>query len=324
MKNFSDNIKPVAGILAVKNLNVFPSSGEPDCLDYTKPWGDSFREACRRAGILAAEAFAERSDQKFSLAQLSVPRFEVLGGGRYRLTGGIFLWAGCLFSPGATFRVQANDFHIETPDFIEVATPVPAKMEELKYDTYNAARLNEISDDVLRELGIELDKSKLAFAYLEEGEEGKTWEDLEDEELDGFIDGMSQVKYMSVYAEQLTGGEPGRIIAYRPSSDVSYTSYATPELGFDASYFRELVREWKSDYDQFLVEFVNPKLPFAYIAIEIFGQPAIASKPELANEDFRQIDVFADMFDSTSKDELATHDPAEVVETLRKIGAGEA
>ena len=30
------------------------------------------------------------------------------------------------------------------------------------------------------------------------------------------------------------------------------------------------------------------------------------------------------MFNSTNKDEYLTHEPADVVETLRKIGAGEA
>lgn len=330
MKNTSSNIKAVAGILAIKNLNVFPSSGAADCLDYTKPWVDSFREAIRRSSVLAAEAFGNEdgfragSPGQYSLSQLSVPRFQALGSGRYRLTGGIFLWAGHLFSPGATFRVQGNDFHIETPDLIEVATAVPAKMEEMKYDTYNAAKLGEISDEVLKELDVSLDKSKLAYAYLEDGEEGRTWEDLEEEEEeDGFIAGYAEVKYMSIYAEGLTGGEPGRVIAYKDKSDDSYMNHQTPDLGFDASVFRELEASWKAHYDQFLVEFVDTKQPFAYIAIEIFGQPAIADKPELENEDYRQRDVFGEMFDTASKDELATHDPAEVVETLRKIAAGE-
>ena len=329
MKNTSSNIKAVAGILAIKNLNVFPSSGSADCLDYTKPWVDSFREAIRRSSVLAAEAFGNEdgfragSPGQYSLSQLSVPRFQALGSGRYRLTGGIFLWAGHLFSPGATFRVQGNDFHIETPDLIEVATAVPAKMEKMKYDTYNAARLGEISDEVLKELDVSLDKSKLAYAYLEDGEEGKTWEDLEDEDSDGFIEGYAEVKYMSIYAEGLTGGEPGRVIAYKDASDSSYKNYQTPDLGFDASVFRELEDSWKACYDQFLVEFVDTKQPFAYVAIEIFGQPATADKPKLEHENFRQRDVFGEMFDTTSKDELATHDPAEVVETLRKIAAGE-
>ena len=313
MKHFSSNIKPIAGILAVKNLNVFPSSGAADCLDYTKPWVDSFREAVRRASVLAEMAFADHDDgyrgDQFTLLQLSVPRFEALGSDRYRLTGGMFLWAGYLFSPGATFRVQGNDFHIETPDLIEVATAVPATMQEMKYDTYNASHLSEISDDVLHELDIQLDKSALP------GE-------IDNDDPDW----LQEVKYVSIYAETLTGGEPGRVIAYRPSSDLGGavgSNYATPELGFDGSYLHELINEWNSHYDQFFVEFIDTKQPFAYIAVEIIGQPAVADKPELGEEDFRQRDIFGEMFDSTSKDELASHAEGEVVETLRKIAAGE-
>ena len=166
MKMHSDNIKATAGVLAIHNLNVFPSSG--GSMDYTVPWQDSFREACRRAAILAAEAAADRAEDFFggdkaTLLELSIPRFEVLGEGRYRLTGGLFLWAGHLFSPGATFRVLGNDFAIETPDLIQVATAVPVTMTEAKYDTYNASALSEISDDVLRELDLDLDKSTLPW-----------------------------------------------------------------------------------------------------------------------------------------------------------------
>jgi hypothetical protein len=96
MKMHSDNIKATAGVLAIHNLNVFPSSG--GSMDYTVPWQDSFREACRRAAILAAEAAADGAaerysfgDDKATLLELSIPRFEVLGEGRYRLTGGLFL-----------------------------------------------------------------------------------------------------------------------------------------------------------------------------------------------------------------------------------------
>jgi hypothetical protein len=41
-------------------------------------------------------------------------------------------------------------------------------------------------------------------------------------------------------------------------------------------------------------------------------------------EDFPAFDAFGAAFDATSRDEYLTHDPAEIVETLRKIGAGEA
>lgn len=319
MQNFSSNIKPIAGILAVQNLNVFPSSGADDCIDYTKPWEESFREAIRRAAILAAQAITsdafDYDPGKFSLLELSIPRFAILGEGRYRLTGGLFLWAGHLFSPGATFRIQADDFHIETPDLIEVATAVPATMQEMRYDTYNASRLSEISDDVLRELDIQLDKSSLP------GEDDEI--DIDNE------DWLQEVKYVSIYAESLTGGEPGRVIAY-PTTDIYGVALAaTPELGFNDGFARSLLDSWKAGYDQFLVEFTNTKQPFAYIAVELIGTSLSKQGPKAEgvqdDEESMLYDSFGALFDaSISKDEFATHDKAEIAETLRKIGAGEA
>ena len=314
MKHFSSNIKPIAGILAVKNLNVFPSSGAADCLDYTKPWVDSFREAVRRASVLAEMAFADHDDgyrgDQFTLLQLSVPRFEALGSDRYRLTGGMFLWAGYLFSPGATFRVQGNDFHIETPDLIEVATAVPATMQEMKYDTYNASHLSEISDDVLHELDIQLDKSALP------GE-------IDNDDPDW----LQEVKYVSIYAETLTGGEPGRVIAYPTTDMYGGEPDATPELGFEGGYVRDLLDSWKANYDQFLVEFVDTTQPFAYITVELIGRALCKQSPGAdaaeGGDEFMLYDGFGALFDATSKEELAKHDAAEIVETLHKIAAGE-
>ena len=299
MKKYSDNIKATAGILAVHNLNIFPSS----TLDYSVPWTDSFREACRRSALLAEKAMDPEWGEsgKFSLLELSVPRFEVLGGGRYRLTGGLFLWAGHLFSPGATFRVHANDLNFETPELIQVATAVPAVMREMTYDTYNATSLSEISDEVMSELGMDFDKTTTV-----------DWEEDPDAPL-------SQVKYLSVYAETLTGGEPGRVIAYALRDPEGFRHATVPEFEFDTAFFDE-VADYKSYYDRFLIEFVNKSQQFAYVAIETMGSPAAA---DAEDKEYPSVDWYGRMFESANRDELATHDKAEIVETLRKIGAGE-
>jgi hypothetical protein len=313
MKKYSDNIRAAAGILAVNNLNVFPHSGVDGVLDYTVPWQTSFREACRRAAILAAKAMDPEWGEPgmFSLLELSVPRFEVLGDDRYRLTGGLFLWAGHLFSPGATFRVRDNDLNFETPELIQVATAVPAEMLEMQYDTYNATALKEISDEVVAELGMTFDKS--TFKSFDEIDEN-------DEDEDDCSE-ISQVKYLSVYAKTLTGGEPGRVIAYGVCTARPEGYHAVPASGleFDTSYFDEVV-DYKTYFDRFLIEFVNKSQQFAYVAIETLGEPA---RPDAEDNTYPSVDWFARMFDGTNKDEFATHDKAEIVETLRKIGAGE-
>ena len=100
--------------------------------------------------------------------------------------------------------------------------------------------------------------------------------------------------------------------------------HRTPELGFDASVFRELKDSWKACYDRYLVEFVDTKQPFAYITVELIGKTAVKADPSQDGEDFPAYDAFGAAFDPTSRDEYLTHNPAEIVETLRKIGAGEA
>jgi hypothetical protein len=329
MKTHSANIRATAGILAVHNLNVFPGSGGD--MDYTVPWQDSFKEACRRAAIIAKmsteqEYFGDDSS-KLNLVTLSIPRFEILGEGRYKLVGGIFVWAGHFFETGAVFRVHGNDLNIETPELVQVCTPVRAKMEEMKYDTYNAAKLGEISDEVLKELDITLDKSKLAYAYLEDGEEGRTWEDIEEESgEDGFAGGYSEVKYMSIYAEHLTGGEPGRVVAFVKHDEAGqYSDYRTPDLGFDASYAKQIMDSWKALYDNYFVEFTDKTQPFAYIAIELFNEPAesapVEARPEVYGDDFKCADMFAYMFDKSNLENMKAFGVEKAIETLDQIAS---
>lgn len=316
MLNHSANIKAVGGILAVRNLNVFPEAD----LDYLDVHA-AFREAARRASILAERAMDPEwgEGDKASLLELSVPRLKPLGAERYALTGGILYFAGMLFSPGAVFGFSDTGLVVETPDLIEAATAVPTKMSLMTYDTYNASRLGEISDDVLRELGVSLDKDALAYAYAEEGEDVKTWDEIED----GDMTGLSQVKYVSVYAEGLTAGAVGRAIAYVPiGTDYSGGRAVRPTdgLGFDDSYFKE-VEDYKTYYDRFLVEFVDKSQPFAYIAVEAMGGTVLGAGED--SEDMPVRDFFADQFSGESKDEFVGHDKAEIVDTLKRIAAGE-
>ena len=192
MKFYSDNIRAKAGILALRNLNVFPA-GE---LDTNRPWGELFREACRRAAVTAKQIIEHESEvfgtaeDRVSLPALSIPRFEILGGGRYKLTGGLFLWGGYLFQPGAILCVTETDYRIETPELAQLATAVPIKEEEVRYDTYNGSKLEEISDEVLKELDVTLDRDKLYYAYSDEPGT-KTWDDLENNGKDGLLPSSS-------------------------------------------------------------------------------------------------------------------------------------
>lgn len=314
LKRYSDNITARAGLLAVHNLNVFD---EPV----------TFQEACRRAAVLAAAANAHHDEmwgdynkKRATLLQLSIPRIDVVGDHQYRLVGGMLVWNGRVFSPGAEFRAAGEEFEAHTPDLIEAATPVPAEMVEMQYDTYNATALSEIDDAVLAELGIDIDKS--------------VWDDAnvcDDPDL-----AIETVKYMSVYAKTLTPDVPGRAIAYvREDGHAAYA--AKPEgADFDCHYFTRLL-DYDAMYDEYLVEFVDKGQPFAYVAVELMGRPAkgaveagvtppeldtIGGGPDGGAQD--HADVFGAMFDASQVDEWRRHDPADVVDVLRRIGAGEA
>ncbi len=321
MKMQSDNIRAYAGILAVHNLNVFT--------DVDGQTAEAkFKEACRRAAIVGKMAMEHDTfgeEGKMDLVTLSIPRFETVDEGHYKLAGGIFVWANHFFKAGAEFRFRNGDLDFVTPELIEPAVAVRAKMEEIKYDTYNGAKLGEISDEILKELDLTLDKSKLAYAYLDDGEEGKTWDDVEEETgQEGFFAGYAEVKYMSIYAEALTGSELGRVIAYVQHDEATkYTDYRTPELGFDASYAKEILDSWKALYDNYLVEFIDTKQPFAYIAVELMGEPAkgapAEAKPDTFGDDANYGDIFAAMFDKGNLENMRAFGVETAVENLSKI-----
>lgn len=314
MKYHSRNIRPTAGILALKNLNVFPASTR-DAVRYEDGLEAAFRQAVGRAAALARRAvpagWGARPDM-FTLMQLSTPVLRALGNNTYQLDGGLLLWLGHLFRPGARFSVRGNHFAIETPELVELATDTPAKMTEMRYDTYNASRLGEISDEVLAELDIQLDKSRLAYAYADEEEGVKTWDELADVE-----NGMNEVKYLSVYAPALAPDAVGRVIAYPVLGDEPAPD---PELGFDASAFTDLVANKTAYFDRFLVEFTDPSQPFAYITIELLGQELVEDDGE--GSALPSKDGFADLFDAAHRDRLAQQGWENVVAGLDAIAAG--
>lgn len=303
MKLHSDNIVAKTGIVAIHNLNVFEG---------TIVGRKEFRESCKRAAILAEKAFFtmsedDRIEDHFSLVELSVPRFSILSiADHYRLDGGIFLWGGLLFLPGAEFRVTDSAVeNLGAPELIQRATAIPVEMKEMRYDTYNGEWLGDIADKILDELDLKLDKN--ALKSLEEEDDGTS---------------MHEVKYLSIYAPDLKETAEGRAIAYVDGK----TPGVGVDLDFDTKYFDSLISIYHHHgatscipkyYDEFFVEFIDKKQPFAYVTIELIGQPA-GGNAEASYE--VQVDAFAKMFDQSNKDELLTHDRKQIVETLRAMG----
>jgi hypothetical protein len=301
MKLHSNNIVAKAGIVAIHNLNVF--EGKTRSIQ-------EFREALRRSAVLAEKAFSAidkgggRPDFP-SLVELSVPRFITIGPDHYRLTGGILLWGGFLLLPGAEIVLGSSQVEfLRGSDSIEPATAIPAEMKQMQYDTYNGERLGEISDAVLSELSIKLDKSKLKYS-----DDDENWIDEPN---------MAQVKYLSIYAPDLKETTEGRAIAYVEGKNPG-------KLGFDTSYFDGLLQEWKGGadakyYDEFLIEFVDKKQPFAYVTVELMGSPAEEGGTQVDLTYGYSVDTNARIFDDANKTEFLTHDRKQIVSTLRAMG----
>ena len=287
MKKHSDNIRVRAGVLAINNLNCFPD------VPTTR---DGFAELCRRAvtlGCIAVETMADRNYPQegfLSLTQLSTPVITCVtvdGRATFSLEGGILLWGDRLLTRGSAFSFSdGGDARFA---YTDCAVAVGAEMALMKYDTYNATQLDEISDDVLRDLDVHLDRDKLKFAYPNEERGQRGWED--DDLMD--MGGYEQVKYMSVYSPDLSEAGPGRaIVVVRGEDD--------PEHGFDVTYFDRVNNEL---YDEFLIEFVDRSQPFAYVAVETVGTQNPASGVPMGDA-LVQVDWYASQFCNETREAI--------------------
>ena len=303
MKKHSDNLKVHAGVLAVLGLNVHPD------LPHTR---DGFRELCRRAAALGERARAAAADmywhnaagepKPLNYGQLSTPIFGGELHGAQALIAGILVWGDCLLTAGSTVAFREDGSAVFAGAEPVCVIPIEAKV--MAYDTYNASSLDEISDDVLKELDVKLDKTKLAFAYSDTDQ--KTWAELEAEnpDADSFVQGYEQVKYYSVYAPSL-GQAPegcrvlGAVFGAEPTD-------LGAELGCDTAYFEQVCEEL---YDEFLVEFVDRSQPFGYVAVETNGSQVLPPDdvPGFSIDEqsgVRQGDWYAAQFSGETRDAI--------------------
>jgi len=255
MKLHSENLRPVAGVLAIHNLNTFPQTSANKA---------SFKRCLQRSLVLAKEAVEIFEDvgmeSRPSLAVLSIPGVSVDTNGTYTLLSGILLWGQYFFDIGAkwSFNDEGN-LVILTSDLIHPAQVIPAEIKGLHYDTYNATNLNEISEEVLKELDLEFD-IPACEELIEEGV-------------------IAGVKYKSVYMPLILSTEDG------------VRTFATPLANapegeeFDRSYFNEVVEDW---YDHYLIELVDKDQHFGYISVEVFpgtkdGEPCMEPEDSYAS-----------------------------------------
>jgi hypothetical protein len=266
MKFHSDNIKATSGQLAVHNLNFF-THGDGMTRE------ESFREAMRRAALLADEAYQHYAKfrENRSLAQMidnyghpllliAVPRIACMGDHVYKLEGGIMLWSEHLFRQGAIFSVEGNDINFITPDLIEPATTVEADFNRLAFDTYNQTPLIDVDREVLEELDVAVD-----FAQLQNPRDDSLY--------DGDVD---MVHYLSVYAPNAAS------VARRKRVYAISKGEPKDDEGFDTTFFDSLmaINDWNSltHFDHFLIELTGPNAIFSYVAIEYMSGHVLPAK----------------------------------------------
>ena len=285
MKSFSSNIKAKAGIAAISGLNVFPAiAGNTDLEAFSEAMHDALGKAER---IALDEAPFYEDSNAITIAALSIPRLRSItdkSSTIYALDGGFLVFANWMISPGALFSFDRDGSLVydvcETGPKVERATLVHASMVRLKYDTYNALALEDISQEVLDELDITVDISQVP------------------------TDCINAVRYMAIYAPlvaTLDISKCGRVIAYDPGND----------------YLEERRDQFLVEWVDTTQEFAYVAIEVA--GTPAVGCTADAASmynddPSTAEVDFNRV-----LFDKDNRAEYATHSIAEVLADLRAI-----
>jgi hypothetical protein len=296
MLNFSKNIVAESGVLPINNLNVFIKDDSQNHLtDF-----EYFKECLGRTNFLFNYAMdkyiPDEAYMVIPLTILSTPRFLIWNVRKYQFVGGFFIWNNYLFKPNATFSFDENgSFIIENFDLIVPASLVPMEQQLLHYDTYNQEKLCTIDPKILEELDIPLDLKK----YEKENEDE---------------DQIESVKYMSIYAPELNPELPGRVFGY-VKGDID------PIYNFDRTYFDSLINLGCyyifTNYDEFLVEFIDKTQPFAYIAVELIGE--FVNNENIYHDEYNILDTFKLIWNNDNKDEFIQHTSFDIIATYERI-----
>ena len=307
MKTHSNNIRVSAGVLAVKGLNVFPElETPPSDVPLGRHWLKQFRtclaQAAKTGETILAEAGVTYQGAP-SLLALSIPQIEETPTpsngslAHFIVAGGLLTFGPLALHRGDEVYFWEDEMRCVVAEANHV-TPTLTRGEfaEMQYDTYNATSLDEISDEILSQLEIPVDRAKLRWAYPDEEKGQVGWDENDDH---GGMESYSMVKYLSVYAPDLKAESPAPALVYSELTD-----------------FRPFGGDLSADYDAVLVEFTDTTQPFGYVTIELAGQPVTVKTGELPQDD-----VYGRMFDaSIAKDPMmARGGPEAAIKNLKAL-----
>ena len=267
----SDNIRATAGIVPIRGLNVFGNESFTTVLEKLHTVITTVPEGYSDDNF---DGTLEENCGLFSISALSAPLFQ-FGEDVITLVSQFFIWKGLVFSKGATFGITEDDeVQVLTPELVEPASVISGQFSLLCYDTYNGSSLVDIEQKVLDELDLELDREALPKENDDE-----RWTD----------DPLSMVKYISVYTDAPIPST-GRVFIIEDTLDDAITKFSN-QL-----------------YDAFLVELINKTQPFAYIAVEGWGEP-LMSKGDFEEKWEVMKDYYGDTFSSARSDinDFAVH-----------------
>lgn len=267
-KDTSGNIKATAAIVPLRNLNVFENIPFKDVLQILSDTINRNPEGFDRDMTLVndncTDYYCSSTDNEkfFSIAMLSTPLLTIQDN-IATLQSNFLVWGNRLLNKGSQVNILTDE--ILTPDSVEKVVIVDADFKLMHYDTYNGMDLTSIDKDILSELDIQMDVDSVT-----------EWEGE---------DSYNMVKYISVYAPNIPPVEAGtRVIAIN-----KYDSPENAIMQFSETFF-----------DAFMVEFVDPTQPFAYISVEIVNDLNYAEGDNPTADNFK--DTFKDIFNDVTSD----------------------
>lgn len=283
MKNHSSNIQIEAGWAVIFSANAFPNN-ECSLVGFRQSMGTL---ACVVDYAITSRVHASE-DKVFTILQLSLPRFEVVGNRQYKLVSPFFCLGEFIFRCGAVL-VFDDDGKFVSPisKTISKGSVVLPVFKETEYDTYNGEDALNISQDMRK--GLDIDQETTSELCTKN-------EDL-----------FSTVKALSIY------------VADFPENDFEVWGGYTigskwdkePLEGITAvCAYGDGVISTQDRFDCFAIKFTSTEQPFAYICVESY----------LGEE---QDDTFADKFDEeVLKDFKASPyntTPAKLIERYRSL-----
>jgi hypothetical protein len=294
MKNHSDNIEVLSGLIPIYGFNVFDKNEcnqYPSFISEFKSTINTIIKTLEKYDIVNWETDNFYGDDIYCLFTLSIPNFKKENN-VYTLHSGLFVWDGRWFKQGCQFKFNNGDIIILTPELIQYVNITPIDINVINFDIYASIPLTLEEATDRSTLHGELNNLDVAMAEL----------NLDVTELDNVDeDDFKTIKYDAIYAPELN----------------SFNNFLET-IGYSLTL--QSIEEDKNileiDYDNFTIIFKNTNSLYAYTLVEcnIFTQN---SKGDDGVEIYK--DPFGEMFNYENKQGLINIGLENILPNLKEI-----